>query len=173
MGRVHCIAVEEFGDHHNVIHDSGAVGGSGRFWEPPGPVWLHQPQKVTLTLKSHMDGHLNFKKSPQLQKSHHIPKKSKKSKKVKKNPIFFFLGPFCYKNVEKMFYQTQKVIFSPQKVKKVKKNFFIFHILCKKKSQLYIYFWFWAPMPHLKIHTMKISNFSKKYNFHQINPKYV
>ena len=46
----------------------GAVGGSGRFWEPPGPVWLHQPQKVTLTLKSHMVGYINLKKSHQPQK---------------------------------------------------------------------------------------------------------
>ena len=66
---------------------------------------------------------------------------------------YFFFGPFCYKNVEKMFYQPQKVIFSPQKVKKVKKVkknfFFIFHILCKKKSQLYIYFLVLGPLPHL------------------------
>merc|ERR1712055_1007155 len=63
-------------------------------------------------------------------------------------------GPFCYKNVEKMFYQPQKVTLSPQKVKKVKKVkknlFFIFHILCEKKSHLYIYFLNLGPLPHLK-----------------------
>merc|ERR1712030_152176 len=79
-----------------------------------------------------MVGHLNPKKSPQPQKvtstlkSHIIPKKSKKSKKSKNPPPnFFFFGSFCYKNVEKMFYQPQKVTLSPQKVKKVKKVTFI------------------------------------------------
>ena len=53
-----------------------------------------------------------------------------------------------------MFYQPQKVTLSPQKVKKVKKVkflfFFIFHILCEKKSHLYIYFLNFGPLPHLK-----------------------
>ena len=40
----------------------------------------------------------------------------KVKKKVKKINNFFFWGSFCYKNVDKMFYQPQKVIFSPQKV---------------------------------------------------------
>merc|ERR1712030_187541 len=82
-------------------------------------------------------------------KSHLNPKKKKKSKKSAPN-FFFFLAQFCYKNVEKMFYQPQKVTLSPLKVKKVKKvkkkKYFIFHILCKKKSHLYIYFFGFGPL---------------------------
>ena len=66
---------------------------------------------VTSTPKSH----LNSKK---------VTSTPKSQKKSKKNPkTIFFFGPFCYKNVEKMFYPPQKVTLSPQKVKKVKKNF--------------------------------------------------
>jgi len=69
------------------------VGGSGRFWEPPGPVWLHQPQKVTLTLKSHMGGYINPKKSHQPQKVPLSPQKVKIfPKKSQKNPKIFFGG---------------------------------------------------------------------------------
>merc|ERR1712030_192336 len=84
------------------------------------------------------------------------PKKSKKSKKVKKSSttfVFFCFCPFCYKNVEKMFYQPQKVTSTPKSQKskkKVKTIFFIFHILCEKKSHLYIYFLNFGPLPHLK-----------------------
>ena len=100
-----------------------------------------------------MVGHINPKKSPQPQKSHLNPKKSqkvKKVKKVKKNPISFFLGPFCYKNVEKMFYQPQKVTLSPQKVKKVKKKFFLFFTYCVRKSHIDTYiFEFWPFTPSI------------------------
>merc|ERR1711895_142308 len=82
-----------------------------------------------------MVGHLNSKKSPQLQKSHLNPKKSEGR--------FLFLGPFCYKNVEKMFYQPQKVTLSPQKVKKVKKVkkqiIFYFFTYCVRKSHIDTY----------------------------------
>ena len=72
-----------------------------------------------------------------LQKVTLTPKKSKKVKKVKK--FFLFLVPFSYKNVDKMFYHPQKVIFSPQKVKKSKKNFFYFFTYCVRKSHIYTY----------------------------------
>ena len=49
------------------------------------------------------------------------PKRAVQNGRSKTGEFFFVFGPFCYKNVEKMFYQPQKVIFSPQKVKKVKK----------------------------------------------------
>merc|ERR1711891_126854 len=121
-------------------------------------VWLHQPQKVTSTLKSHIN-----------------PKKSKKSKKVKKsstNFFFFFFGPFCYKNVEKMFHQPQKVTLSPQKVKKVQKFFLLFFTYCvRKKSHLYIYFLNFGPLPHLKNPYYENVKFFKKKISYQINPK--
>merc|ERR1712055_659231 len=62
--------------------------------------------------------------------------------------IFFFFCPFCYKNVEKMFYQPQKVTLSPQKVKKVKKiKKKLFFTYCVRKSHIYTYiFEFWPPM---------------------------
>merc|ERR1712030_118637 len=73
-------------------------------------------------------------------KSHYHPKKSKFSlKSQKKNPnFFFFWAPFCYKNVDKMFYQPQKVPFSPPIF------LYFFHILCKK-SHIYTYILNLAP----------------------------
>merc|ERR1711947_53759 len=89
---------------------------------------------VTSTPKSH----LNSKKVTSTLKSQ------------KKNPFFF--GPFCYKNVEKMFYQPQKVTLSPQKVKKVKKSkFFLFFTYCARKSHIDTYiFGFWPFTPIYK-----------------------
>ena len=89
--------------------------------------------------------HTNPKKSHQPQKVTLSPQKVKKvTKKSKKK-----LGPFCYKNVEKMFYQPQKVIFSPQKVKKVKKVeifFFLFFTYCVRKSHNYTYIFGFGPL---------------------------
>merc|ERR1712030_58132 len=87
--------------------------------------------------------HLNSKK---------VTSTLKKSKKVQ-----FFFGPFCYKNVEKMFYHPQKVTLSPQKVKKVKKVktskksfIFLFFTYCVRKSHIYTYiFEFWPLTPSI------------------------
>ena len=71
-----------------------------------------------------------------------------------------------------MFYQPQKVTLSPQKVKKVKKNFFfIFHILCEKKSHLYIYFLNFGPLPHLKNPYYENVKFFQKIKFSSNQPK--
>merc|ERR1712030_194598 len=87
--------------------------------------------------------------------------------------FFFFFGPFCYKNVEKMFYQPQKapllpqkVTFSPQKVKKVKKvkkKFFYFFTYCVRKSHIYTYiFLVLGPLtPTKKMGVVKFFNFFK------------
>merc|ERR1712208_26025 len=77
------------------------------------------------------------------------PIKSKFSLKSKKKSDFFFvcfLDPFCYKNVEKMFYQPQKVTFLPQKVKKVKKIFFLFFTYWVRKSHIYTYIFGFCPL---------------------------
>ena len=130
-----CGAVEPRAVRCREVPGSFTCGVLGVLWsvvECCGVCWL-----VTSTSK----------KSPHLQKSHIDPQKVKKVKKSKKKSDFFFFGPFCYKNVEKMFYQPQKVIFSPQKVKKVKKIFFLFfHILCKKHT-VFNHFWFLSPLP--------------------------
>merc|ERR1712055_546128 len=56
-----------------------------------------------------------------------------------------FFGPFCYKNVEKMFYQPQKVTLSPQKLKN---KFYLFFTYCARKSHIYAYiFGFWPLTP--------------------------
>merc|ERR1712208_38689 len=88
-------------------------------------------------------------------KSHIITPKSKKKVKKKSGFFFFFFYPFCYKNVDKMFYQPQKVIFSPQKVKKVKKSkkkkLFLFFTYCVRKSHIYTYiFEFWPQLRRLR-----------------------
>merc|ERR1712030_52029 len=75
---------------------------------------------------------------------------SKKSNK-KKSDFFclFFWIHFVTKMLIRCSINSKKSYFCPKKskkskkVKKVKKNiFFIFRILCKKKSHLYIHFWF-------------------------------
>merc|ERR1712030_158309 len=76
----------------------------------------------------------------------HIEEPKSQTQKSQKQIRFFFflLDSFCYKNVDKMFHQPQKVIFLLQKVKKVKKSkkkffFYFFHILCKKHTVLIIF----------------------------------
>merc|ERR1712074_402231 len=66
----------------------------------------------------------------------------------------------------------------PQKVKKVKKVkkskkefFFIFHILCEKKSHLYIYFFNFGPLPHLKNPYYENIKFFQKIKFSSNHPK--
>merc|ERR1712082_125746 len=120
------MGVEPYGGLWRSVADCGGVWWSD---EMKCDGWSHQPQKVTSTPKSHIN-----------------PKKSKKSKnppqKKKK------LGPFCYKNVEKMFHQPQKVTLTPQKVKKVKKVkkiYFLFFTYCVRKSHIDTYI-----LPHLK-----------------------
>merc|ERR1712030_297888 len=83
------------------------------------------------------------KSHPNPKKSHYRPKKSKFSlKSKKKNPIFFFffLIHFVTKMLIKCSINPKKSHFRPKKKKSKKKDFFFFHILCKKKSHLYIYF---------------------------------
>merc|ERR1712030_55986 len=83
---------------------------------------------VTSTPKSH----LNPKKSPQPQKVTSTLK-SQKSQKIRHQKKINFLAHFVTK-------MLRKCSINPKKSKKVKKFFFIFHILCEKKSHLYKYF---------------------------------
>merc|ERR1711888_205393 len=68
----------------------------------------------------------------------------------------FFLAHFVTKMLIKCSINPKKSHYHPKKskkskkVKKSKKFFFIFHILCEKKSHLYIYFLNFGPLPHLK-----------------------
>merc|ERR1712105_307496 len=100
---------------------------------------LGSPKRQTQKPKPKSKKKSQKKSHPSL-KSH---PNSKKSKKIQKKKIFF-LDPFCYKNVDKMFHYLQKVIFSLQKVKQVKKSkkkiiFLFFCILCKKHTVLIIF----------------------------------
>merc|ERR1712030_171104 len=79
-------------------------------------------------------------------------KKSQKKSKKKKNFWSHLVTKMlikCSINPKKSHYRPKKSKKS-KKFKKVKKFFFIFHILCEKKSHLYIYFLNSGPSPHLK-----------------------
>merc|ERR1712030_301201 len=108
-------------------------------------------KKVTTTLKSHPN-----------------------SKKSKKNPFFFFFfDSFCYKNVDKMFHQLQKVIFSPKKVKKSQIFFFFFaHIVRKKVTLIYIFLNF-GPLTPLKNPYYENIKIFQKIKFSSNLPKYL
>ena len=75
---------------------------------------------------------------------------SLKSKKKIRFFFFFFGSILLQKCWENVLSTPKSHIIAPKSQKSKKKFFFIFHILCKKKSHLYIYFWILAPYPIYK-----------------------